>query len=1148
MKRRISLSMIMFIAVTAIAAFMLAGGPQVSAESAGNVVTDSDALIAALNDINCSTIELTSSAIYELNDPVEISRALTINGKGATINFTTGAGLKASASNKLTISEVSLYSEDGYSITTSGQLSLGERVVFGGKGGILLLSGSELTSGSIAVTAADGLEALVSTETSGGNVLIYDIRLTQPRGSTDMIYLGNSSGKVALRGKVEILAADGSAIFCKQSAAGPDIAIDNNAVVLISAPKAVSNQSEIIPGAAVNTQSCTFTVGAGSSVGVTGSYCGIAAKNITIGNSVQITAQCDSRTDKANDRCAALSASEKLICASGAKITIGSSGTNCGTGLYGGQIDLESLVTVIYRAINNNASAIASQGNVSLGAEASLVTNGGGYGISCAQLTTHDKCTIDINDVAADGINASAGVKIGSNGTVDIAATRSAIRAKGEISISSGAEVNLSSAGDAPALWIDSDSGSNLVLTGCTLSVKNASSDKAEKKAAVYSGGGITLENGSDLTVYNEGDIGLVAAGGNINVSGGSIFRCSGGIGILSSRGSVLVSENGTLLVEGLLDSGIRIERGSFSLTGGAKADVQGARFGVEVTSGDFYIDGAGSFDIRSTTDRAVYIGNGRMTVQNLERLSAWKRHDEKKNSELWWKNAVDCKYSWEAPGSDKSNWLYADHTALAPTLSQQHAVGTPQPAEFAWFDAPWSSADYSRLGQYASKPIGRANSYNIPAGKSFSWMLFGQSYDNQLTFQLSKSAGDGTFELLENGSFTYTAFDYTRGYQTFDFTVTNSDGAVSDPVTITVFVTASKPPIASSATFAIADYEHYIGQVSVVDYDGNIASLKIAEQPKHGTLVLNSDGKFSYQAEEDFVGIDSFSYYAIDNMGDESNIAQITLPVMMSEQAAVCNATIITESSTPGSVRLAAIMGNETVSPSPVFNIISQPVYGTLEISETEPDLVTYIPYQDFSGTDSFTYVAVMPDGAVTAEGFVSIATIPSQRPVANAEKFFCSRNSGCTGRLSGYDIDGQISLFSVVEQPANGQLELNGMTGEFTYKPAGGFTGTDSFTFTVTDSDGVVSDPVQVEIVVSSLIDNLRQTGRLGAATVIVCVTLAALAAVAALIIVSVSRRRREERMEIAKSRLFEFGGSGQNEGYYSDYSNDYYDDYDQ
>ncbi len=1147
MKKSMSFRLIVFLFAAAVmSAFLLIGGPQVSAEaSAARLVTGSDALAAALSDQTCSSIQLYGDVIYEIDSAVELARPVTLTGKGATVNFAADAGIVVAAANKLTISDVSLYSPEGNSITVNGSLVIGEKVMFGGKNGILLRSGSELTSGGAAVTAADGMESLVTVETSGGSVLIYDIRLTQTKGSSDLLRMKNGSGKINMRGTIDIIAADGCAVFCPPDSAGPDIAVEDNAVFSVSAPKAVYNQSEAIPGAAVNVPTCLFSCGSGTKLGITGSYCGISAKNITIGSNSTVTAQCDSKTDQQSLRCAALSASEKLICLSGAKITIGSSGTNCGTGLYGGQIDLESLAGVIYRGINDNASAIASSGNVSVGAAASVTTNGGGYGISCAQLTTHDKSTIDINDVSADGISASTGVKIGSNSTIDIAATRSAIKAKSEVAVSSGAKVSLSSAGDAPALLTESEAG-NISFAGCTVTISNTSSVKADKKAAVYGGGGLSLESSADVTVINDGDIGLLASGGNINVSGNSILRCSGGIGILSSRGSVLVSETSTLLCEGRLDSGIRVERGSLSLTGGASADIQGARFGVEVTSGDFYIDGAGSFDIRSSSDRAVFIDNGRMIIQNVERLSAWKRHDEKKNSELWWKEAVECKYSWEAPGSDKSNWLYAHHTALSPVLTQQHAKGTPQDTTFEWYDGKWRPADYSRIGQYASKPVGRANSYNIPAGKSFSWLLFGQSYDDKITFKLSEATGDGTFELLENGSFTYTAFDYTRGFQTFEFTVENSDGAVSDPVTITVFVTASKPPIASSATFPVTGYEHFIEQVSVIDYDGDIASLKISQRPEHGTLVLNSDGKFSYQAEEGFVGIDSFSYYAIDNMGDESNIARITLPVMM-EEAVVCNSTIITESSTPGSIRLTALLGSETVTPAPVFNIISHPVYGTCEFSESEPDVVTYHPYQDFSGTDSFTFVAVMPDGSVTAEGFVSIATIPSQRPVANSGVFYCSRNGSCTGRLTGYDIDGKISVFSVVEQPANGQLELDSVTGEFRYRAGSGFTGTDTFSFTVTDTDGLSGDPVQVEIVVSSLIDNLRQTGRLGAAVVILCAVLIGVAAVVTLIIISASRRRREERMEIAKSRLFEFGGSEQNDGYYNGYD-DYYDDYNQ
>lgn len=1144
-KRRSSFRFILFFAAaTALSVCLLCSAPKVQAESAAVTVTGSDALMAALSDAQCSEIVLSPSTVYYVDQPVSIDRQLTLTGGGSVIEFSEGAAMGVGVSGSLRLNDVTVTSTKDHSIRVSGMITLGDKVIFDGDRGIYLASGSTLTSSGASVAASDKLASLITAAPSGGVILIQDARLNQAQGDAAILEITGGTGKISFKGSVELMAANGTAVYCAAASDGPDVTLEDGSTLSVTASRSTIDQNSNIPGAAMYIRSCAFTMGTGSKLGVTGSYCGVAAKTVTIGKDCVITAQCDNKSTDSFS-CAALSATGKLTCATGTRITVGSSGSNSGSGLYGGQIELDSNVSVICRSINSNSAAIASGGAVEMKANSSLSSNGGGYGIRCGSLTASEKITVDINGAAIDGIYSSGAVNFGTSATVDIAAGRCAVYSKGAVIMSADSRISLSSAGDGAALWLDSQVD-NLLVNGCQLTVSNSSSAKAEKKAAVYCSGGVTVDRNSEVTIINNGDFALIAAGGSLNVTGSSVMRCSGSIGILLSSGSLLVSDNSLLCAEGTVDSAVRVERGSFSVTGGGSVDIQGSRFGVETISGDFYIDGASAFDIRSTIDRAVYVTNGRMVIQNIDRISVWDRHPEQKNSLLWWKNKTNEKYSWEAPGADKTNWHYASHTALQPNISQQYVNGTPQPSAFSWYDGAWLPADYSRLGMYVSRPVGRANSYNIPAGKSFSWILFGQSYDDYLRFSLTGSTGDGEFELLENGAFTYTAFDYTRGLQTFDFIVENSDGVTSEPVTISVFVTASKPPIASSATLPTNTYDPYIGQVNVVDYDGNIASIKVVEQPQNGMLVLNSDGRFSYQPEPGFVGIDSFSYYAVDNMGDESNTARITLPVCMIEETVVCNSTIITESSTPGGVRLEALLGEETVAPAPQFVITSPPVYGVIEFDETEPDLISYIPYKDFSGTDSFTFAAVREDGSLTADGFVSIATIPSQRPAANGGAFYCTKNSSCDGRLSGYDVDGQITFFTLVNSPENGRIELDGVTGEFKYYAERGFAGTDSFSYTVTDSDGLISDPVEVTITVSSLLDNLRETGRLGATVVLICLVLVCVGGFIALIAVSAARRRREEENEKAKSRLFDFGGSGQRNrfDYYDNYSD--YDDY--
>ncbi len=1130
---KVSLRILLYlIAAAALSALFFASGTVAYAQApADNVISGSDALAAALADSTRTTIVLKEKGIYDLEQSVAISSNVAIQGNGATINCAEGAAVSVSGGASLTVSGVTFVSHHNHSLEVSGSVAFGENVIFAGKKGVLLKKGGQLTSGGHPVTAVTGLEVLVTADPSDGTVSLKDTRLTQTLGQTSLLVINNSSGTVALSGSVDILAADGLAMYCPSEAAGPQISVDSGTSLSIAASNAVVSQGLELPGAAADIRTCDIVFGSNVTLGITGSYCGIAARNITLGENTKVTAVCVRLSDTGFAGCAALSASEKIACRAGVTVTAGASGGNCASGLYAGKgIDAAERFSIMFRGESPYCSAMVSGGPVSVGVESSINLQGGTYGIKSAGLTVGDRSTVNISDIRTDGICSSGRVTVGENATVDIKAVRCAVYSSGGVSFAKGGLYTLSSQGEGAVIWINGSASDDLVLTGCRLSIDHSSERKSEKNAAVFVSGAVSVESGADVTILNNKDFALIAAGGSVNVKGqDTALRCSGGVGVLVSKGSLLVSDNAVFLAEGLLDSAVRVERGSFSATGGARVDVQGARFGVETLSGDVYIDGASSFDIRSTADRAVFVENGRLTILNVGRVSAWKRAKDSKNASAWWSSEPECEYAWEAASGDsRDHWLYADHTALNPNITTEFRTGAAQPGDFAWYDGEWHPSDYSRIGQYCSRPSGRANSFNLPAGKSFSWMLFGASYDDQLEFRLVKSTGDGTFDLREDGTFTYASLDYSRGEQSFDFIVENSDGVSSQPVTVTIFVTASKPPVASSATFPVTVNEQYLGQVNVVDYDGTIAAIRVGEQTRHGKLIINSDGHFSYEPEKGFIGLDGFTYTAVDNLGDESSTGYITFAVGMAEIPVVCNATIITESSVAASTRLTAIRGEDTIQPPPEFVILTQPVYGTIERSESEPDLITYIPYEDFSGTDRFTYAALLEDGSYTETGYVTIATVPSQRPSASGGIFYCTKNSSCSGRLVGYDVDGTIAGFILVDQPEHGRVELDKVTGKFIYYSDKGFTGDASFSFTVTDSDGLVSEPVEVTVRVSSLLENLKNTGRLGAATVLLCAALAAVAGVVAFVIITRARHRRELEEEQKKSRLFEFGGS--------------------
>ena len=145
-------------------------------------------------------------------------------------------------------------------------------------------------------------------------------------------------------------------------------------------------------------------------------------------------------------------------------------------------------------------------------------------------------------------------------------------------------------------------------------------------------------------------------------------------------------------------------------------------------------------------------------------------------------------------------------------------------------------------------------------------------------------------------------------------------------------------------------------------------------------------------------------------------------------------------------------------------FAVGSPPAHGTL--SGTAPNL-TYTPAAGFFGTDSFTFT--VNDGELTsAPATVSIrvneVVAPNQPPIAKAQSVSTKQGTAVKVTLAGFDPDGDRLTYAVAAPPAHGSL--GALDGTYvSYTPTAGFTGTDSFTFTVSDGKAT-SAPATVTI----------------------------------------------------------------------------------
>ena len=139
---------------------------------------------------------------------------------------------------------------------------------------------------------------------------------------------------------------------------------------------------------------------------------------------------------------------------------------------------------------------------------------------------------------------------------------------------------------------------------------------------------------------------------------------------------------------------------------------------------------------------------------------------------------------------------------------------------------------------------------------------------------------------------------------------------------------------------------------------------------------------------------------------------------------------------------------------------LVSGPSHGTLALNRNTGQF-SYRPSDNYYGPDSFTYKAF--DGTSWSNvATVSIVVNPvNDAPVARNDAYTMDQNVAGNALLNiaalgvlGNDSDVDSTSLNVVRvsDPSHGSLLLNA-DGSFSYRPTGGYTGTDSFTYKVND-----------------------------------------------------------------------------------------------
>ena len=328
-------------------------------------------------------------------------------------------------------------------------------------------------------------------------------------------------------------------------------------------------------------------------------------------------------------------------------------------------------------------------------------------------------------------------------------------------------------------------------------------------------------------------------------------------------------------------------------------------------------------------------------------------------------------------------------------------------------------------------------------------------------------------------GVITYTHNGGAARTDSLTYTVKDDKGLTSNVATVSIAITATPtPPTSVADSFSVIKGASASINLANNDTAGTAAinrnSIVISTQPTNGSVTVGTDGNVTYQHNSSNTTTDSFAYTIKDINGLTSAPASVAVTVApANNQAPVAvndTATVLEGSSTN-----ISILVNDTAptggfdNASIVFTVL--PTQGT--IVKNANGTVAYTHSGNESTSDVFRYTVKGTNGVVSNEATVSITITPvNDAPVATNDTASVVEGGSVNINVLGNDsdIEGGIDPASVtiILQPANGTVGVNTQTGVINYVHNGGISTSDSFTYTLKDIQGVVSNVATVSITV--------------------------------------------------------------------------------
>ena len=440
-----------------------------------------------------------------------------------------------------------------------------------------------------------------------------------------------------------------------------------------------------------------------------------------------------------------------------------------------------------------------------------------------------------------------------------------------------------------------------------------------------------------------------------------------------------------------------------------------------------------------------------------------------------------------QADGSELPNWLTFDGATF---------TGTPVQADVGSLEVKVTATDPS--GEIATQTftltIGATNDAPVSVGDAYSTdedtalvipaagvLINDSDVDGDaLDAVLVSDVSNGALTLNADGSFTYTPNADFNGSDSFTYKA-NDGTADGNTVTVDITVNAVNDAPVGAATAALSTSEDVaatfseadlLGGFSDVDADNLSVANLIASQ---GELVDNKDGTWTLTPPADFNGEITLDYDVEDaNGGSVAASTDVTVGAVNDAPVGAATAALVDGvEDVAYIVSEADLLAGVSDVDGDELSVENLTADNGVDVTDNNDGTFTLTPPADFNGEVTLGYDVTDGELTVPATQSVTFKAI-NDAPIADDQNLSVDEDGSITLLIEdlGTDPDGDaLALFGGILQPDNGTVETT--SDSIIYTPNDDFTGTDSFTFRLTDGSNPVSNLATVNLTVDPVND---------------------------------------------------------------------------